>query len=154
MDITGWIFVNTEDLTSLTAGSYTLLVTDNDNGCTLSKTVVVTQPAANLNLATAKTNVNGCISMGTITGTGSGGTTPYQYSLDGTNYQPSGLFINVAGGTYTVYVKDANGCTNTKSVTVTDNGSDQYEGNNSKNQAKTINVGNNIAAYCPCYRCS
>ena len=142
----GGFFVNTEDLTGLNAGNYTLLVTDNDNGCTLSKTVVITQPAANLNLATAKTNVNGCISMGTITGTGSGGTAPYQYSLDGTNYQPSGIFVNVAGGTYTVYVKDANGCTNTKTVTVTDNGSDQYEGNNSKNQAKTINIGDNIAA--------
>jgi ELWxxDGT repeat protein len=141
----GGFFVTTEDLTNLNAGNYTLLVTDNENGCTITKTYTITQPAS-LNLAVTKTNVNGCISIGTITGTASGGTVPYQYSIDGTNYQASGLFINVAGGTYSVYVKDANGCINSKVVSVIDNGGDQYEGNNTKNQAKAINVGDNISA--------
>lgn len=142
----GGFFVFAEDLTGLAAGSYTLLVTDNDNGCTVTKTVVVTQPAANLGLTATRTNVNGCISMGTITATASGGTAPYQYSLDGTNYQSSGLFVNIAGGTYTVYAKDANGCIAIKQTTVNDTGTDQYEANNTKNQAKAINIGNHIAA--------
>lgn len=34
----------------------------------------------------------------------------YQFSLDGSNYQDSPLFINVQSGAYTVYVKDINGC--------------------------------------------
>lgn len=142
----GGFFVTTEDISNLTAANYTLLVTDNDNGCSITKVITITQPAANLNLSVTKTNVTGCTSMGTITATASGGTAPYQYSLDGTNYQGSGLFVNVAGGIYTVYVKDANGCTNTKQTTVIDNGTDQYESNNSKNQSKLINVGENIYA--------
>lgn len=84
--------------------------------------------------------------MGTITATATGGTAPYLYSLDGTNYQASGLFTDVAGGIYTVYVKDTNGCSLTKQITIVDNGKDQYEGNNSKNQAKTINVDELITA--------
>ena len=34
----------------------------------------------------------------------------YWYSLDGTEYQQSNLFENVASGLQTIYVKDANGC--------------------------------------------
>ncbi|WP_166926422.1 T9SS type A sorting domain-containing protein [Flavobacterium poyangense] len=42
--------------------------------------------------------------------TASGGTGTYQYSLDGMHYQNERVFINLAKGTYTVYVKDSNGC--------------------------------------------
>lgn len=38
-----------------------------------------------------------------------GGTAPYQYSLDGINYQSSGNFSNLAAGLYKVYTKDATG---------------------------------------------
>ncbi len=46
----------------------------------------------------------------TISVTAIGGTPGYQYSLDGTNYQISSTFNNVPAGSYTVYVKDSNGC--------------------------------------------
>jgi len=39
-----------------------------------------------------------------------GGLPPYQYSLDGVNYDESGHFSNLPNGDYPVYVKDANGC--------------------------------------------
>ncbi|RDC66444.1 M4 family metallopeptidase [Adhaeribacter pallidiroseus] len=42
----------------------------------------------------------------------SGGAAPYSYSLDNSNFQNSNEFKNLATGkTYTVYVKDAGGCT-------------------------------------------
>ncbi|MBX2918490.1 MAG: T9SS type A sorting domain-containing protein [Ferruginibacter sp.] len=135
-----------EDISNLKAANYTLKVTDNDNGCIVSKIINVSQPAANLKLTLTKTNVNGCISLGTITAIASGGTAPYEYSLDDISYQSSGLFANVSGGTYNVYTKDARGCTTTKTITVVDNGTDQYEGNNNKSHAKTINVTEIIAA--------
>ncbi|MFM9946564.1 MAG: hypothetical protein ACKV1O_01370, partial [Saprospiraceae bacterium] len=48
---------------------------------------------------------------GSFTAQGSGGTSPYQYSLDGVNFQASGTFSNLAAGNYTVTVRDVNGCT-------------------------------------------
>ena len=55
---------------------------------------------------------------GTITASASGGSAPYTYSLDGTNYQSSSLFSGLAAGNYTLYVKAGGGCINTRSVTV------------------------------------
>lgn len=56
--------------------------------------------------------------IGSITITGTLGTLPYTYSLDGINFQNSNTFNNLAIGTYTVTIKDANGCSNTALVTV------------------------------------
>ena len=134
-----------EDISGLKNGNYKITVTDVQSGCTLQKTIVVTQPA-NLNISTSKTNVTGCNSLGTITANGSGGTPVYQYSLDGINYQQSGSFAGLYGGNFTVWVKDNNGCTKSKAITITDNGTDEYEGNNNKNQAKSINIGEIVNA--------
>ena len=51
----------------------------------------------------------------------SGGTAPYEFSIDGTNFQPGASFDDVAAGSVTVTVRDANNCTNTEIVTITDN---------------------------------
>jgi len=48
------------------------------------------------------------------------GTGTLSYSIDGTNYVPSSIFSNLAAGTYTVYVKSAQGCIVSQSVTVTE----------------------------------
>ena len=57
------------------------------------------------------------------------------------NYQPTGTFTGLLAGSYTVWVKDINGCTKSAVVAITDNGSDEFEGNNSKNQAKPVTAG-------------
>ena len=136
----------TEDISGLMAGTYRIAITDTSSGCTSQKLIVVTQPAAVLNLSTASTNVNGCASLSTITATGTGGTLPYQYKIDNGAYQSSGLFSGLNAASYTLLVKDANGCTNSKLVSITDNGSDEYETNNTKTQAKTIATGTPIFA--------
>lgn len=56
--------------------------------------------------------------IGTITVTGSSGTLPYTYSIDGVNFQNSNLFSSLAVGTYTITIKDAIGCKNTKLVSI------------------------------------
>jgi hypothetical protein len=55
-------------------------------------------------------------SNGSITATGLGGTTPYQYSLDGITYQVSNIFTGLAAGAYTVTIKDASNCINTSAI--------------------------------------
>ncbi len=50
------------------------------------------------------------IKNNTITVNVSGGTAPYQYSIDGVNWQPSSTFNGLPRGETTIYVKDANNC--------------------------------------------
>jgi len=47
-----------------------------------------------------------------------GGTPPYQYSIDGINYQTSPNITGLAVGTWTIYVKDANGLIVTKTFAI------------------------------------
>lgn len=46
------------------------------------------------------------------------GTQPFEYSINGTDFQASPVFPDLPNGTYTVTVRDDNGCTDTESVTV------------------------------------
>lgn len=51
------------------------------------------------------------IDNNTITVNVAGGTPPYQYSLDGVNWQPGNIFTGLARGEVRVYVKDFYNCT-------------------------------------------
>jgi hypothetical protein len=115
--INGVTFQSSSFFGGLTAGSYTVTVKD-ANGCTSTITVVVS--ASNAPSVTATSTSAACnTSNGTITATGSGGTAPLTYSINGFTFQASGFFSGLAPGTYTVLVKDANGCYGAVSVTVT-----------------------------------
>ncbi|CAF0787684.1 unnamed protein product [Rotaria sordida] len=106
--------------TGLAAGTYTVTVTD-ANGCQATATATITQPGTNVSGSiTSQTNVL-CFgnSTGSVTVAGAGGVSPYQYSFNGGTYQSSGTFGSLAAGTYTVTVRDANGCTSPVSVTIT-----------------------------------
>lgn len=131
----------TSSITNLGKGNYSLVITDIGSSCTITKSYSITQPASALNMSTSKTNVAGCNSLGTITVSGSGGTAPYQYSINGTTFGNSGSFTGLYQNSYTVFVKDANGCIKSAAVSITDNGTDEYENNNSKNKAAAITVG-------------
>ncbi len=58
-------------------------------------------------------------SNGSISSTGTGGKPPYQFALHGGSWQSSGNFSGLAAGSYVVYIKDALGCTNSTTVTIT-----------------------------------
>ena len=88
--------------------------------------VVISQPASAVAVTATKTDATSFgASDGTVTATGNGGTSPYQYSLDnGATYQPatpsagSYTFTGLTANNYTVTVRDANACTATTTVTV------------------------------------
>ncbi len=109
----------TQAATGLGAGTYTVVVTDN-NGCTITQTVTVNQPSAIVVTATGGTICDGeCIN---ITANGSGGTGNITYTWNPGNL--TGSSVNVCPNTtttYTVTATDANGCTKTQAATVTVN---------------------------------
>jgi hypothetical protein len=107
---------NAASASGLTAGMYTLSVTDN-TGCTVSDSVRVgTSSAVNLYVSSSP---DICASnSGSLFAYPSGGTPPYTY-----NWQPGGQTTatvnNVGAGIYTLTVTDSAGCTATTNDTVT-----------------------------------
>jgi len=95
---------------NLAAGSYSVTVTD-ANHCTTSSAITVTQPTQ-VQFATSSNSANenhenGSAGVTSVTG----GAAPYDYSWStGATTQS---INNLAGGTYTVTVTDANGCSET-----------------------------------------
>ncbi|MGN6213654.1 gliding motility-associated C-terminal domain-containing protein [Parafilimonas sp.] len=71
-----------------------------------------------IDLEVAFINASCGLNNGSIQATGSKGEAPYHYSIDGTNFQTSGLFTNLAPGDYTVTITDETGITATKTVTI------------------------------------
>ncbi len=110
----------TEDITGISAGNYFVTVTD-AHSCTINVNGTVTQPASALTLTivsqTDVTVYGG--SDGSATVSGSGGTPPYSYSLNGGSYQATGVFVSLAAGTHKITLRDANMCTVDINVTIT-----------------------------------
>ncbi len=104
---------------NLTSGTYTITVTDN-NSCTASASVNITQPASTLGITMAThTDVNCNGGTGSATAnTATGGTSPYTYA-----WTPSGgnalTAVNVTAGTYTITVTDNHGCNASTAVNIT-----------------------------------
>lgn len=83
--------------------------------------IYINEPSP-INFTVQTTDVTGCWynTNGTIKVTGvSGGTGLKQVSLDGITFFPTTYTFNVGIGSYTVYVRDANGCIATKPATIT-----------------------------------
>ncbi|MCC6727220.1 MAG: proprotein convertase P-domain-containing protein [Saprospiraceae bacterium] len=99
---------SSSEFSNLPNGSYTVTVTD-ANGCTATATATVF-----VNNVVATASITGTLDCfngtdGQITVTGSGGMAPYQYSLNGGAFQSSNVFSNLAAGSYTATVRDADG---------------------------------------------
>src|SRR5690606_25942039 len=75
-------------------------------------------PSAFTATATASScgRANGSITVNAVTG----GTAPYTYSADGTNFQEAATLTGLLAGEHTITVKDANGCIITMDVEVED----------------------------------
>lgn len=102
-------------ISGLIAGTWTCIVTD-ANGCTASRVFNITSPSAIFTsfIPTPVTCAGG--SNGSITAMGTGGTPGYTYLWSNGRSTPNNF--NLAAGTYTVTVTDANGCTATASHTL------------------------------------
>ena len=114
----GGITTGTEVFNNLSVGLYSYGVQD-ENGCTITNTFTIAQPALPLSTVTTQTNVT-CFGSnnGIATTSPAGGTVPYSY-----NWSPSGGAAATATGlspqNYTVTVTDHNLCSTTSTLAIT-----------------------------------
>jgi len=91
---------------NLPIGTYAIRVRD-ANACISDCTITLIEPLCNGG-------------TGTITVTGIGGVTPYEYSINGSPWQPGNIFTSLVAGTYTTSIRDANNCLNTCEIIITE----------------------------------
>ncbi|MBL6449432.1 gliding motility-associated C-terminal domain-containing protein [Fulvivirga sp. 29W222] len=115
-----------EDISALENGSYDVLVTDTNTGCTATTTIAINDvtPLITVNVDATTDNTK-CIAPfnGTILITPVGGVGPYSYSWTGPNgfTSTSEDISTLEDGTYDVTVTDSgSGCTTTASIAVGD----------------------------------
>jgi BNR/Asp-box repeat. len=102
----------------LPGGNYIVLVKDS-YGCSTSLSAEVQEPATLTN--TVQSDSVSCHdrSDGSIRISTTGGTSPYQYSIDGSqHWQNSALFSGLSAGRHFVLIRDAKGCTDSVSTQV------------------------------------
>ncbi|MBK9485595.1 MAG: choice-of-anchor L domain-containing protein [Chitinophagaceae bacterium] len=110
---TGNIFSN------LPIGIYKVKIRD-ATGCIDSLDIPITQLYPDLLINSTLEQAASCLGIadGSTTINIAGGKSPYLYSLDGINFQSSNVF-NLMNGSYTVFVKDDNGCTVSQNIVIT-----------------------------------
>ncbi|MCB9203533.1 MAG: gliding motility-associated C-terminal domain-containing protein [Flavobacteriales bacterium] len=104
--------------TALTAGSYTVTVTDANN-CTDDIVVTIADLSGLTASITSQTDAD-CFgaATGSVTVEASGSTAPYSYAIDGVTFGASGTFTGLSAGSYTITAQDANNCTFPVPVTI------------------------------------
>lgn len=96
--------------TSLKPGSYTVVAT-NAGGCRAQQTATITTDTGPTISNIISTSPKCATANGQVSVVAAGGKSPLSYSIDyGVKYQTSSIFTNLAGGFYTLRVRDANGC--------------------------------------------
>ncbi|UNY99710.1 T9SS type B sorting domain-containing protein [Zhouia spongiae] len=96
-------------------GTYTVTVTD-AGGCSVDRTFDL-QPATSPALTLAGSGCYDGTDNVTITATATGGTAPYEYSINGGAFGTTNTF-SVGAGTYTVTVRDDLDCTDTQQIII------------------------------------
>jgi len=106
----------TQSISGLAPGTYTVVVTD-ENNCASTQSVVVNGFNCALSPTLSTTNVTCAGNQnGTATVVVTGGTAPFSYLWN--NGQTEATATGLAGGDYSVVVTDANGCILNQSVTI------------------------------------
>ena len=110
----------TPTATGLGSGNYTVTVTD-ANGCSSATTVSVSTTGNVPSTTASANNTVSCFggTNGSATATPSGGTGAYTYHWNSSPVQNTQTASNLAAGNYSVTVTDANGCTASSTVAIT-----------------------------------
>jgi hypothetical protein len=96
---------------------YTVTISDN-NGCVGKDSIRVFVPAPISAYVKAFQSCDPNNENGQLQITASDGIAPYQYSIDGINFQTSAIFQNLGSGQYVTSIKDALGCMQTTTAEI------------------------------------
>lgn len=114
--------INSPTLSNICGGNYTANITDANN-CSYTQTFVVTQPSSITIAFTKRDALCNGVCSGSVTATPSGGTAPYTFSWTPVGAFPGSILnnlINLCANIYTVTVTDANNCTTTATVQISE----------------------------------
>ncbi|MEA3450894.1 MAG: hypothetical protein U9Q83_03215, partial [Bacteroidota bacterium] len=106
-------FENSSDFLGLCAGTYSVIIEDNSGCRVTTNDLTVNEPALLTYTGKNHTDILGCYGdeTGTISLSAVGGTGTINYSINnGTNYQSSGNFSDLAAGKYYIWARDVNNC--------------------------------------------
>jgi gliding motility-associated-like protein len=108
---------NADNAQNLSAGSYDVLITDNNN-CTLTQNIVVTEPTQ-VSATVTPTDVS-CYGYtdGQLNVSASGGTPGYSFGLSNGDQNNIGQFTGLATGNYSITIADANNCSISEQSTI------------------------------------
>jgi gliding motility-associated-like protein len=114
--IDGINFQSNNIFSSLGNGIYTITAKDSDGLLANIKDTItnISSPLVTTSASTADCDGKNA----TITVNNTGGTAPFQYSLDSVSFQTNNVFTNINAGNYLVVVKDSNGCVTKDSIHV------------------------------------
>lgn len=87
-------------------GTYSVFVTDTTTNCTNTDTITVTSSSEPLSVSAVLITPLFSNELATIQATAIGGYGTYEYSIDGENWQPTGIFPNLPPGNYIISVRD------------------------------------------------
>ncbi len=104
---------------NLPAGDYSIVINQRKGSasCDYTEEHTISAPNSEINATSVLIQDYTCLQEGIIEAQNvSGGTAPYEYSIDGVNFVPdttpnANRFENLTEGTYTILVRDAAGCT-------------------------------------------
>ncbi|MBI1289479.1 MAG: T9SS type B sorting domain-containing protein [Flavobacteriales bacterium] len=108
-----------DTVANLCAGIYSLVVTDS-LGCTTTSAAVITEPLPLLLLDSAQNITCGGTCDGVAGVLAQGGTAPYSYQWNDPSNATDPIVQGLCAGTYQVVVTDANGCSDSTTVTITE----------------------------------
>ena len=97
----------------LTDGDYVVVINQRKGSadCDYFEYSTISAPSFALDADAVLTQDYTCLQNGIIEAQNvTGGTAPYEYSIDGVTFGASPTFNNLTNGTYTITVRDANGC--------------------------------------------
>lgn len=113
----GTSYQSSGNFTSLSGGTYNLVVQDANN-CQATGIATISIPSA-ITFTSSTTDEHCGNADGSISISASGGTGTLQYSINGgTSFQTATSFSGLSGGNYNVVVQDANNCQATSTVNV------------------------------------